>query len=64
MSSAPQASDKKFDTNLAQYVKRVNAYTGQEVPGPIDPDELLIHSYRGRHPLEVAAQFLLMTSAA
>jgi hypothetical protein len=56
--SASQASGENFASNPAQYVKRVNAHTGQEVPGPIDPDELLIHFYRDRHPLEVAAQFL------
>jgi nucleoside-diphosphate-sugar epimerase len=55
---APQMSAESYDSNPAQYVKRVNAHTGQEIPGPIDPDELLIHSYRDRHPLEVTAQFL------
>lgn len=58
MSSAQQASEGKFDTNPAQYVKRVNVHTGQEIPGPIDSDELLIHSYRDQHLVEVAAQFL------
>jgi len=56
--SISQALAGNYDSDPAQYVKRVNKHTGQEIPGPINPDELLIHSYRDRHPLEVAAQFL------
>ena len=28
------------------------------MPGPIDPDELLVHAHRDQHPAEVLAQFL------
>jgi nucleoside-diphosphate-sugar epimerase len=27
------------------------------VPGPIDPEELLVHAHRDNHPVEIAAQF-------
>ena len=30
---------------------------GAEVPGPIDPEELLVHAHRDNHPVEIAAQF-------
>jgi nucleoside-diphosphate-sugar epimerase len=36
----------------------VSRKTGKEIPGPIDPDELLVHAWRDKHPLEVTAQFL------
>jgi len=36
----------------------VNRRTGQELPGPIEPDELLVHAHRDQHPVEVIAQFL------
>lgn len=45
-------------SNPARYVMRINTHTGEEMPGPIDPDDLLIHAYRDHHPLEVTAQFL------
>ena len=51
-------SVESHDSNPAQFVMRVDRHTGDEIPGPIDPDELLIHAYRDRHPLEVTAQFL------
>jgi hypothetical protein len=46
------------DSNPAQFVMRIDRRTGEEIPGPIDPDELLIRAHRDRHPLEVTAQFL------
>ena len=56
--STPHASAESQDSNPAQFVKRVDRHSGDEIPGPIEPDELLIHAYRDRHPLEVTAQFL------
>jgi nucleoside-diphosphate-sugar epimerase len=46
------------DYSPGRYVMRINRRTGEEIPGPIDPDELLIHGHRDYHPLEVMAQFL------
>ena len=56
--STPHASAESQDSNPAQFVMRVDRHSGEEIPGPIEPDELLIHAYRDRHPLEVTAQFL------
>ena len=56
--STSQESVESHDSNPAQFVMRIDRHTGEEIPGPIDPDELLIHAYRDRHPLEVTAQFL------
>jgi hypothetical protein len=36
----------------------VDRRSGREVPGPIDPAELLVHFHRDLHPAEVAAQFV------
>jgi len=47
-----------FDSSPERYIQRVNHRTGAEVPGPIDPDELLVHHHRDNHPVEVAAQFM------
>jgi nucleoside-diphosphate-sugar epimerase len=46
------------DSSPSRYIARVSRKTGKEIPGPIDPDELLVHAWRDKHPLEVAAQFL------
>lgn len=46
------------DSSPARYIARISRKTGKEIPGPIDPDELLVHAWRDKHPLEVAAQFL------
>src|SRR5206468_3061255 len=46
---------------LARYgvdIARISRQTGREVPGPIDPDELLVHAHRDQHPAQVIAQFL------
>jgi hypothetical protein len=42
----------------SRYIARVSRKTGKEIPGPIDPDELLVHAWRDKHFLEVTAQFL------
>ena len=45
------------DDAPGHYIARVNRETGDEIPGPIDPDDLLVHAHRDKHPLEIAAQF-------
>ncbi|HEX6740045.1 MAG TPA: SDR family oxidoreductase [Vicinamibacteria bacterium] len=46
------------DDDPARYILRVDRRTGDEIPGPIDPDELLVHAHRDNHPVEVAASFV------
>jgi nucleoside-diphosphate-sugar epimerase len=46
------------DSSPSRYIARISRKTGKEIPGPIDADELLVHAWRDKHPLEVAAQFL------
>ena len=45
------------DPAPGHYIARVYRETGEEIPGPIDPDDLLVHAHRDKHPLEIAAQF-------
>ena len=45
------------DNSPGHYIVRVNRETGEEIEGPIDPDDLLVHAHRDKHPLEIAAQF-------
>jgi len=42
----------------SRYIARISLETGQEVPGPIEPDDLLVHAHRDKHPIDVAAQFV------
>ncbi len=46
------------DPSPSRYIARVDKRTGAELPGPIDPDELLVHAHRDLHPVEVGAQFV------
>jgi nucleoside-diphosphate-sugar epimerase len=46
-----------LDLSPARYIKKVDRLTGAELPGPIDPEELLVHAHRDNHPVEIAAQF-------
>jgi nucleoside-diphosphate-sugar epimerase len=46
------------ESSPSRYIARVSRKTGKEIPGPIDPNELLVHAWRDKHPLEVMAQFL------
>ena len=46
-----------LDLSPARYIKKVDRLTGTEIPGPIDPEELLVHAHRDNHPVEIAAQF-------
>ena len=50
--------DPAHDTAPALYIARISRRTGEEVPGPIEPDELLVHAHRDQHPAQVLAQFL------
>jgi nucleoside-diphosphate-sugar epimerase len=52
------AAPEAFDFSPERYIARISRATGEEIPGPIDPDELLVHAHRDKHPAEVAAQFL------
>jgi len=54
----PKAPEPLADSSPARYIARVSRKTGKEIPGPIDPDELLVHAWRDKHFLEVAVQFL------
>jgi nucleoside-diphosphate-sugar epimerase len=46
------------DSAPSRYVTRIDCATGEERPGPIHPDELLVHAHRDKNPLEIAVQFL------
>jgi nucleoside-diphosphate-sugar epimerase len=50
------AAPPELDSSPSRYIARISRATGEEIPGPIDPDELLVHAHRDKHPLEVAAQ--------
>ncbi len=52
------AADADPDFSPSRYIARISLDTGKEMPGPIDPEELLVHAHRDRHPVEVAAQFV------
>ncbi|PYQ54136.1 MAG: hypothetical protein DMF78_07150 [Acidobacteria bacterium] len=56
--TAKGARELSPDFSPTRYIARVSRRTGKEVPGPIAPDELLVHAHRDRHPAEVVAQFL------
>ena len=55
---AQAPAEPPFDPSPERYIARVSRLTGEEIPGPIDPDDLLVHAHRDNHPLEVAASFL------
>jgi nucleoside-diphosphate-sugar epimerase len=52
------AAPETFDSSPSQYIVRISRTTGEEIPGPIDPDELLVHAHRDKHPAEVMAQIM------
>jgi len=54
---APPA-ERPLDSSPNRYIQRVSRESGEEIPGPIEPEELLVHHYRDNHPVEVAAQFV------
>jgi nucleoside-diphosphate-sugar epimerase len=53
--AAPPAAT---DASPSRYIARISLRSGKELPGPIDPSELLVHAHRDNHPVEVAAQYL------
>src|SRR5688500_16410756 len=61
-SAAPRRRSRRIepvaDGSPSRYIARIDKRTGAEIPGPIDPDELLVHAHRDLHPVEVAAQFM------
>lgn len=54
----PAQAEAQIDPSPGRYIARVSLATGHELRGPIDPDELLVHAHRDRHPVEVAAQYV------
>ncbi len=61
MAASPKSAalaDAELDLSPGRYIARISLATGKEIPGPIDPDELLVHAHRDRHPVEVAMQFV------
>jgi nucleoside-diphosphate-sugar epimerase len=42
----------------SRYIERVDRATGREIEGPIHPDEMLVHTHRDHHPVDIAVQFL------
>ncbi len=54
----PKPEAPELDLSPSRYISRVDPRTGREIPGSIDPDELLVHAHRDQHPAEVAAQFV------
>src|SRR5512146_3051304 len=46
------------DISPSRYIARIDRVLGEEVPGLVEPAELLVHAHRDRHPIEIAAQFL------
>ncbi|MBK5254760.1 MAG: SDR family oxidoreductase [Vicinamibacteria bacterium] len=49
---------RESDISPNRYIEKVNRATGREIPGPIDPDDLLVHAHRDQNPIEVAAQVI------
>lgn len=54
----PRAHANEPDLSPNRYIEKVNRATGREIPGPIDPDDLLVHAHRDQNPIEVAAQVI------
>jgi nucleoside-diphosphate-sugar epimerase len=46
------------DLSPSRYIVKVDRASGEPIPGPIDPADLLVHAHRDHHPVEIAAQFL------
>src|SRR5688500_3701961 len=59
-SAAPRRRSRRIEPvagdSPSRYIARIDKRTGAELPGPIEPDELLVHAHRDLHPVEVAAQ--------
>ena len=52
------APDRMWESSPSRYIAKIDRATGEEILRPVDPDELLVHAHRDRHPVELAAQFL------
>jgi nucleoside-diphosphate-sugar epimerase len=52
------AHEPAIDMSPSQYIVKVDRATGEVLPDPIDPAELLVHAHRDHHPVEIAAQFV------
>jgi nucleoside-diphosphate-sugar epimerase len=46
------------DGSPSRYIAKISARTGLETHRDIEPEELLVHAHRDKHPVEVAVQFL------
>jgi nucleoside-diphosphate-sugar epimerase len=57
MKLRPPVTDTTDDAP-SRYIARVSLATGREIPGLIEPDELLVHAHRDKHPVQVVAQFV------
>src|SRR5258708_16627348 len=55
--AAGPAGASAADSSPSSYIARINRATAQEILGPIEPDELLGHAHRAKHPVELAAPF-------
>ena len=53
-----RARSKELDLSPNRYIEKVNRTTSREIPGPIDPDDLLVHAHRDQNLIEVAAQVI------
>lgn len=53
-----RSRSKESDLSPNRYIEKVNRATGREIPGPIDPNDLLVHAHRDQNPIEVAAQVI------
>jgi nucleoside-diphosphate-sugar epimerase len=54
----PRSHPRESDLSPNRYIEKVNRATGREIPGRIDPDDLLVHAHRDQNPIEVAAQIV------
>ena len=53
-----KGAEPALDTSPSQYIVKVDRATGDPLPDPIEPGELLVQAHRDHHPVEIAAQFL------
>ncbi len=47
-----------LDTSPARYIVKLDRHTGDELPDPVEPAELLVHAHRYQNPVSLVAQFL------
>src|SRR5262245_47918220 len=56
-SASPNPPSVEDDFSPSRYIAKISLDSGQEVTGPIEPGDLLVHAHRDKHPMDVAAQF-------